>query len=169
MEINDRNDSERYILPTRLVNLVQDGFDIILSIIILGIVVGALFFTLKDILTMHPFFPTGMINGINNVLFVVIILEIFRTVISKFTDGLYQLDKFLVIGVIASVRHILTVGATLTFESDKGDSAFYRTLWELGVDAGIALILVIALFVSKSAQARKIVMNSAGSANSEDE
>jgi uncharacterized membrane protein (DUF373 family) len=169
MEINDRNDSERYILPTRLVNLVQDAFDIILSIIILGIVVGALFFTLKDILTMHPFFPTGMINGINNVLFVVIILEIFRTVISKFTDGLYQLDKFLVIGVIASVRHILTVGATLTFESDKGNSSFYRTLWELGVDAGIALILVIALFVSKSAQARKIVMNSAGSANSEDE
>jgi uncharacterized membrane protein (DUF373 family) len=106
-------------------------------------------------LTTHPFFPNGMIEGINNILFIVIILEIVRTIISRFTDGIFQLEKFLVIGVIAAVRHILTVGASLTLESTKSDHIFYRDLWQLGLDAVISLILVIAIFISRMAHRNK--------------
>jgi uncharacterized membrane protein (DUF373 family) len=92
-----------------------------------------------------------MIQGVNDILFIVIILEILRTVISRFTDGVYQLDKFLIIGVIAAVRHILTVGASLTLTAEKTDDAFQRALYELGLNALVVAALVFAIFLSKSA------------------
>jgi uncharacterized membrane protein (DUF373 family) len=92
-----------------------------------------------------------MIQGVNDILFIVIILEILRTVISRFTDGVYQLDKFLIIGVIAAVRHILTVGASLTLQTGKSDEAFERAIYEMGLNAIIVVALVFAIFLSKSA------------------
>ncbi len=93
-----------------------------------------------------------MIQGINDILFVVIILEIMRTVLVRFTDGIFQLDNFLIIGVIAAVRHILTVGASLTMEKEKTDQYFNRSLTEMGVNTGIVLALVFALFLSRAAR-----------------
>ena len=61
------------------------------------------------------------------------------------------LDKFLIIGVIAAVRHILTVGASLTLGSTKDPEAFTRSLLELGVNAGIVVALVLAIYMSKQA------------------
>jgi len=57
----------------------------------------------------------------------------------------------LIIGVIAAVRHILTVGASLTLESGKSDSAFERSIYEMGLNAIIVVALVFAIFLSKSA------------------
>jgi uncharacterized membrane protein (DUF373 family) len=123
--------------------------------VLLGIGIGAFFFSIKRILETAPFFPNGMIQGVNDILFIVIILEILRTVISRFTDGVYQLDKFLIIGVIAAVRHILTVGASLTLVSGKSDEAFERALLEMGLNALIVIALVFAIFLSKSAHRNK--------------
>jgi uncharacterized membrane protein (DUF373 family) len=97
-----------------------------------------------------------MIQGVNDILFIVIILEILRTVISRFTDGVYQLDKFLIIGVIAAVRHILTVGASVTLESGKSDQAFERAIVEMGLNALIVVALVFAIFMSKMAHRKKV-------------
>jgi len=93
-----------------------------------------------------------MIQGINDTLFVVIILEIMRTVIVRFTDGIFQLDNFLIIGVIAAVRHILTVGASLTLDQEKSRELFNRALIEMGVNTGIVLALVFALFLARAAR-----------------
>lgn len=146
---------EGYLFPTKIVDYIEDAFHIALSIVLLAISAGALYFSVKEMLTTHPFFPNGMVVGINNILFIVIILEILRTIISRFTDGVLQLDKFLVIGVIAAVRHILTVGASLTLDSSQNESMFYRNLWELGVDAVIVLLLVLAIYISKLSQRSK--------------
>ena len=112
---------EKSILPLKYVDLIEDVFHGILALSLLGIAMGAFYFSIERIVTTAPFFPNGMIQGINDILFIVIILEILRTVISRFTDGVYQLDKFLIIGVIAAVRHILTVGASLTLQTGKSD------------------------------------------------
>ncbi len=146
------SDHEGYLFPTKFVDYIEDAFHIALSIVLLAISAGALYFSVKEMLTTHPFFPNGMVVGINNILFIVIILEILRTIISRFTDGVLQLDKFLVIGVIAAVRHILTVGASLTLDSSQNQEMFYRNLWELSVDAVIVLLLVLAIFLSKLSQ-----------------
>ena len=114
MAKNEVNDGEKSIIPAKYVDVVEDVFHAILAISLLGIGIGAFFYSGQRLIETEPFFPNGMIQGVNDILFIVIILEILRTVISRFTDGVYQLDKFLIIGVIAAVRHILTVGASLT-------------------------------------------------------
>lgn len=145
------NGVETSVLPLKYVDLVEDIFHAVLAIALLGIGIGAFFYSIKRLIQTSPFFPNGMIQGVNDILFIVIILEILRTVISRFTDGVYQLDKFLIIGVIAAVRHILTVGASLTLESGKSDQAFNRAIYEMGLNAGIVVALVFAFFLSKSA------------------
>ena len=155
MKMRFDKENESYVLPASVVDFVEDTFASILAFCLLGISIGALYFSLRQMMQTHPFFPNGMIEGINNLLFVVIILEIVRTIISRFTDGIYQLEKFLVIGVSAAVRHILTVGASLTIESTKSDHIFYRDLWQLGLDAVISLLLVIAIHISRMAHRRK--------------
>lgn len=145
---------ETSILPLKYVDLVEDVFHAVLAIALLVIGVGAFFFSIKRLFETAPFFPNGMIQGVNDILFIVIILEILRTVISRFTDGVYQLDKFLIIGVIAAVRHILTVGASLTLESGKSNEAFDRAIYEMGLNALIVVALVFAIFLSKNAHRR---------------
>ena len=149
VEVNET--AEKSILPANLVDTVEDVFHAILAIALLAIGVGAFFYSIKRLIDTSPFFPNGMIQGVNDILFIVIILEILRTVISRFTDGVYQLDKFLIIGVIAAVRHILTVGASLTLESGKSNTAFTRSVYEMGLNALIVVALVFAIFLSKSA------------------
>lgn len=142
---------ETSILPLKYVDIVEDLFHAVLAIALLIIGIGAFFFSVKRLITTAPFFPNGMIQGVNDILFIVIILEILRTVISRFTNGVYQLDKFLIIGVIAAVRHILTVGASLTLENTKTNEAFNRAIYEMGLNALIVVALVFAIFLSKSA------------------
>jgi uncharacterized membrane protein (DUF373 family) len=146
---------ETSILPVKYVDLVEDIFHAILAISLFVIGIGAFFYSIKRLVETTPFFPNGMIQGVNDILFIVIILEILRTVISRFTDGVYQLDKFLIIGVIAAVRHILTVGASLTLTAEKSDDAFQRALYELGLNALVVVALVFAIFLSKSAHRSK--------------
>jgi uncharacterized membrane protein (DUF373 family) len=151
MAKNELQEGEKSIIPSKYVDVVEDVFHAILAISLLGIGIGAFFYSGKRLIETQPFFPNGMIQGVNDILFIVIILEILRTVISRFTDGVYQLDKFLIIGVIAAVRHILTVGASLTLESGKSDTAFERSIYEMGLNALIVVALVFAIFLSKSA------------------
>jgi len=148
---SESSNVETSVLPLKYVDLIEDIFHAILAIALLGIGIGAFFYSIKRLIQTTPFFPNGMIQGVNDILFIVIILEILRTVISRFTDGVYQLDKFLIIGVIAAVRHILTVGASLTLESGKSDQAFDRAIYEMALNAGIVVALVFAFFLSKSA------------------
>lgn len=151
MAQNKESQAETSILPLKYVDLVEDLFHAILALALLVIGIGAFFYSIKRLVETAPFFPNGMIQGVNDILFIVIILEILRTVISRFTDGVYQLDKFLIIGVIAAVRHILTVGASLTLQTGKSDTAFDRALLEMGLNALIVIALVFALFLSKNA------------------
>lgn len=151
MAQNKEGQAETSILPLKYVDFVEDLFHAILAVALLVIGIGAFFYSIKRLIETAPFFPNGMIQGVNDILFIVIILEILRTVISRFTDGVYQLDKFLIIGVIAAVRHILTVGASLTLQTGKTDAAFERALLEMGLNALIVIALVFALFLSKSA------------------
>ena len=140
------------LIPATFIDKLEDIVHGFLGIVLFVISVLAVGFTLQRLIETRPFFPLGMIQGINDILFIIIILEIMRTVIVRFTDGIFQLDSFLIIGVIAAVRHILTVGASLTMEKEKTTEYFNRSLIEMGVNTGIVLALVFALFLSRSAR-----------------
>ena len=144
--------SEKSLIPVNFIDKLEDILHGFLGIILFLISVAAAGYTFKRLIETRPFFPVGMIQGINDILFVIIILEIMRTVIVRFTDGIFQLDKFLIIGVIAAVRHILTVGASLTLEKSKNTDDFNRALMEMGINTGIVLALVFALFLARAAR-----------------
>ncbi len=80
-------------------------------------------------------------------LFVVIILELLETVMSHFEGGGFQLQPFLVIGIISAVRHILTVGARLSLLGEGTYDAFKRAQVELGVNAAVVVALALALIL----------------------
>ena len=83
----DKKYVETSIIPIKYVDFVEDIFHAILALSLFIIGIGAFFYSIKRLIETAPFFPNGMIQGVNDILFIVIILEILRTVISRFTDG----------------------------------------------------------------------------------
>lgn len=143
------------LVPGRWVERIEEIFHIVLGVFLLGIAIAALYFSVVRVFETEPFFPTGMIQAINDILFIIIILEILRTVVARYTDGVFQLQNFLIIGVIAAVRHILTVGASMTLASGKSQMEFDRAVIELGISTGIVVALVFAIFLSKASNSIK--------------
>jgi len=144
---------KKSLVPSRMVEIMEEVFHVVLGIFLFGIAVAALIYSVIRVFTTDPFFPTGLIQAINDILFIIIILEILRTVIARYTDGVFQLQNFLIIGVIAAVRHILTVGAYMTLGSGKTREQFDRAVIELGISTIIVVALVLAIFLSKVAEA----------------
>jgi len=143
-------DEHDVLIPGRWVERIEELFHIVLGVFLLGIALAALYFSVVRVFETTPFFPTGMIQAINDILFIIIILEILRTVVARYTDGVFQLQNFLIIGVIAAVRHILTVGASMTLASGKSQSEFDRAVIELGISTAIVVALVFAIFLAKA-------------------
>ena len=148
-------DNHKVLVPANWIEKIEEIFHIILGIFLLGIAIAALFFSVTRVFETSPFFPTGMIQAINDILFIIIILEILRTVVARYTDGVFQLQNFLIIGVIAAVRHILTVGASMTLASGKSQEEFDRAAIELGISTGIVVALVFAIFLAKASNTLK--------------
>ena len=140
------------MIPAKVMDVAEDLFHVVLTVLLFLVALGAVVFTVVRLVTTSPFYPDGMLQAINDILFVVIILEIARTVIARFQNGFYQLSRFLIIGVIASVRHILSVGSSLTLSSGKTAEAFDRGILELIVNGGIVVALVFAIFISRHAE-----------------
>jgi uncharacterized membrane protein (DUF373 family) len=147
-------DAKPSMIPTKMVDTIEDVFHVVLTALLFLVALGAVIFTVQRLLTTTPFYPNGMLQAINDILFVVIILEIARTVIARFSTGFYQLSRFLVIGVIASVRHILSVGSSLTLSVGKTPEAFERGIIELIVNGGIVVALVLAILMTQAAERR---------------
>lgn len=154
--VKETIDRHKVLVPGRWVERIEELFHIVLGVFLLGIAVAALYFSVVRVFETSPFFPTGMIQAINDILFIIIILEILRTVVARYTDGVFQLQNFLIIGVIAAVRHILTVGASMTLASGKSDGEFDRAVIELGISTGIVVALVFAIFLSKASNNLKV-------------
>lgn len=143
---------EKSMIPPKMLDFTEDLFHVVLTVLLFIVALGAVIFTVVRLVTTSPFYPDGMLQAVNDILFVVIILEIARTVIARFNSGFYQLSRFLIIGVIASVRHILSVGSSLTLSSGKTAEAFDRGILELIVNGGIVLALVVAIFITRRAE-----------------
>jgi uncharacterized membrane protein (DUF373 family) len=151
---SDHEEAEASMVPTKVLDAIEDVFHVVLTAILFIVALGAVVFTVVRLFNTEPFYPNGMLQAINDILFVVIILEIARTVIARFNTGFYQLSRFLVIGVIASVRHILSVGSSLTLSIGKTPEAFERGIIELLVNGGIVVALVLAIFMTRVAERR---------------
>lgn len=136
---------------TRLIEVVEDAIHYLVALTLLAVAAYVLYRTMHDFFGEGATFASRVIGAINGVLFVVIVMEILRTVAAHFERDGFQLRPFLIIGIISAVRHILTVGAQLSLGAEHGNTAFVHAQIELGVNAAVGLVLVVALVLLRHA------------------
>lgn len=89
---------------------------------------------------------------IHDLLLVVILLELFRTIINFLKTHVITLEPFLYICIIASTRRILTTGAETAYSESLTTEVFHRYLLDVSVNVLVIVALVFAVFM-----ARKVV------------
>ena len=86
---------------------------------------------------------------VHDLLLVIILLELFRTIINFLKTKIILLEPFLYICIIASTRRILTTGAQIAYMEDLTDQVFYRYLLDLGANVLVIVALVVAVFLAR--------------------
>jgi uncharacterized membrane protein (DUF373 family) len=115
-----------------------------LALLLFGIAVLVLVHTTLNLITppTREAFAETITRALNGVLFVVIVIEVLRTIVSRFQGQGFRLQPFLVIAIVSTVRHILTVAARLSLVGEQNGTAL---VIELVATAGVVLVLVAAL------------------------
>ena len=91
----------------------------------------------------HAFYERAL-AVLNSLLFVLILLEVFRMALAHFDHKRFAVGPFIVIGIISTVRHVITEGAALAVKTEEGE-ALREHLMELGVNGVLVVLLVLAL------------------------
>ncbi len=93
-------------------------------------------------------FPYAIITLINDLLLVMIIMEVLRTVLSYLAERGGSLRPFLFIASISATRRILAIGAQMSVAGDKlTPERFQQSMIDLCVNAGVILALAVALYL----------------------
>lgn len=97
-------------------------------------------------------FLPATITLLNDLLLVIILLELFRTVLGFLHSDRIRLEPFLHVGVIASVRRILTAGAEFSHQSTVPEEVFRHYLMDMSLHVIVIIVLMLALFLLKKAE-----------------
>jgi hypothetical protein len=136
--------------------IITYGYVAVLLLVIAGsISLYLIHFILNAMLLHQPFFTT-LISVINEVLLILIVMEILRTVtrllVSPAHDvSIADLIPFLVIAGISVTRRILTIGAGLSVAETEGTShnpmQFNQSMTELLVSGVIIVLVALSLWL----------------------
>ena len=91
---------------------------------------------------------TSMIALVNDVLLALIILELLWTVIRFLKKQKFSLGPFLAIGIIAAIRRILLIEA----QTSLMEHTPVEKLYEMGLGAGVIIVLMIAYYLEAKTQ-----------------
>ncbi len=96
----------------------------------------------------HDGFPLATITGVNDLLLVMIIMEVLRTVHSYLQEGTSSLQPFLFIAAISATRRILAIGAQMSVSGETlTEIKFREAMIDLSVNAGVILAIAVALYL----------------------
>ncbi|MDP3596962.1 MAG: phosphate-starvation-inducible PsiE family protein [Nitrospirota bacterium] len=87
---------------------------------------------------------------VNKLLLVVILLELFRTIIRFLETEVLRVEPYLVVGIIACIRRMLTASAELGGLRDVSLEFFDKYLKDMGINAGLVLLLIVGIFILRS-------------------
>jgi uncharacterized membrane protein (DUF373 family) len=103
--------------------------------------------TMIDFLSDWGNFSQTVVAAIDGILVVIILLDIAHTVFEYLRTSVFPVRPFLVIGILAGVRDILSASAHLTLSSSLARTNFNDTLISLGVGVGVVVFLLLGLFI----------------------
>jgi uncharacterized membrane protein (DUF373 family) len=92
-------------------------------------------------------FSDAIVAAIDGILVVIIILDIAHTVFGHLRTAVFPVKPFIVIGILAGVRDILSASARLTLSGPLSQREFYDTLISLGVGGGVVVFLLLGLLI----------------------
>jgi uncharacterized membrane protein (DUF373 family) len=92
-------------------------------------------------------FSDAIVAAIDGILVVIIILDIAHTVFGHLRTAVFPVKPFIVIGILAGVRDILSASAHLTLSGPLSQREFYDTLISLGVGVGVVVFLLLGLLI----------------------
>jgi uncharacterized membrane protein (DUF373 family) len=166
MQANETDSSE----TSRSLRFVDRGEEVIYIVVAaLLLIAAAVTCGFAAVRAVQQFFGGKALEGVfsllNNLLLVLIIMEVLRTVARFLRKRALNVDvedlvPFLVIGAISAARRILAIGANLSLneaaeaERHGGTIAltvdwvrFHQAIIELGVNAGLIILLTVALLI----------------------
>jgi uncharacterized membrane protein (DUF373 family) len=108
--------------------------------------------TLVEFLSHWGSFPQTVIAAIDGILVVIILLDIAHTVLAHLRASVFPVRPFLVIGILAGVRDILSASAHLTLSSSLTQTDFNNTLISLGVGVGVVVFLLLGLLTLRMSE-----------------
>ncbi len=120
-------------------------YAIVASLLIVAVVV--LVRTLFTFITHENLFPQSVIAAIDGILVVIILLDIAHTVFGHLRSSEIPVRPFLVIGVLAGVRDILSASARLALSRTLTSTDFNETLISLGVGVAVVVFILVGLLI----------------------
>ena len=142
MEQNQQEQRKSMVLPyiNKFLTIVDD---VILLWVAIGIV-GVAALLMVEAITDFIFYTQHSISHIiSDLMFVLIIMELFRQVMRQINRHAFSLNPFIFIGVIASIRGMLLTQMKL----GMGEAEWEGAVLQLGIHAGIVVALVFSLYI----------------------
>jgi len=117
--------------------------DIILLIVAIGIIGVAILLLSEAISDFMLFSQHSISHIISDLMFILIIMELFRQVMRQINRHTFSLSPFIYIGVIASIR-----GQLLTqMKLGMGEIEWKAAAFQIGTHAVVVLILIGGLYI----------------------
>ena len=99
-------------------------------------------------------FLLSSITLVNNLLLVVILLELFRTIVRFLETDILRVEPYLAVGIIACVRRMLTASAELGDLRNVQGEFFENYLKDVGLNTVIIIILIVGVFILRARPVR---------------
>jgi len=84
---------------------------------------------------------------VNNLLLIIILLELFRTIVRFLETDILRIEPYLVVGIIACIRRMLTASAELGDLRHVPDEFFDKYLKDMVMNAGLVLVLIGGVYL----------------------
>lgn len=91
---------------------------------------------------------------VNTLLLVVILLELFRTIVKFLETDVLRVEPYLAVGIIACVRRMLTASAELGDLRAVPTDFFEKYLKDMSLNAGVVIVLIVGIFILRSRPVR---------------
>lgn len=117
------------------------------SLLLLGMVIFAYSWYIFLVKASHiGLLPAGL-RLLNDLLLVIILLELFRTVVRFLQTEVLALEPYLAVGIIACTRRVLTASAELSHLPQVTSEQFYQYLMDVGLNVTVIMVLIVAVFM----------------------
>lgn len=134
---------------TRALQLADHGVHVLAAVVLFA---AALLMIGHSIAGFRDTSAHGLLTAINDILFVLIIMEVVATIVRHLQRRLFSLYPFLYIVIISSIRRILVVEAQLSMEVGLQETkAFQHALYEMSAAGGLIVAMVIAYWLLRHA------------------